>query len=141
MINASKARSSHRRCSAKKTFLKILQILQDKTCLAVFTSATLSKKDYNIGFIWEQLFSRASENDCSYKVCIFLYDRRMRLIVNTFFIIRNSWLFGNGLFQLSYQLLHLSLNQYFFYFFQEVKSFFLSCIVIRCIKSFYQHLN
>ena len=44
-------RSSHRICSAKKVFLKILQYSQENTCVGVsmraFRSAILSKRDSN----------------------------------------------------------------------------------------------
>ena len=50
-------RSSHRRCSAKKVFLKILQYSQENTCVGVslrtFKSAILSKRDSNADiFLW-----------------------------------------------------------------------------------------
>ena len=50
-------RSSHRRCSAKKVFLKILQYSQENNCVGVslraFRSAILSKRDSSADvFLW-----------------------------------------------------------------------------------------
>ena len=62
-------RSSHRRCSVKKVFLKFLQISRENTYVGVsFRPATLFKRDSNtVVFLWnlwnfkEHLFWRTTE--------------------------------------------------------------------------------
>ena len=61
-------RSSHQRCSIKKTlFIKVLQYLQENACVwkCLFIGKILQKRSFpvNNASFWEQCFWRASAND------------------------------------------------------------------------------